>query len=190
MQRQLAALALITGTAWATTPRDVTWTRAAVATLPVFAEDVGAAGKAEQLQQLAELVADSEAPPEWPKREWWAVELLIARHESTMALRIQNGACRAHECDSGKAAGLWQQHEFSWNTAVWSALPGNLPLQVSVANDSLRRAWLTCKGSKVPRVQATISAYAGQQCGAQWKGLDARLDTFTRLMRVKTGDTK
>jgi hypothetical protein len=184
--RYLLALWVLLLTAMAAAaPSHVAWTRRAIAELPLFHEDREAPGKAEQLDEIAGLVADSKPPEGWTRREWASLLLTIARHESQLSLRIQAGNCKPRECDHGKAAGLWQQHEFSWNEAVWEALPGNLPLQVQVAGESLRRAFLTCKGAKVPRVQATMSAYAGQGCAAEWKGLDERLKTFAKLMAVK-----
>lgn len=183
--RLLVALSLILGTAiaQASSPH-CAWVRAAIARLPVCREDIGIESKPAQLDDLAALVADSPAPAGWPKREWAALLLTIARHESTLSLRIQRGECKPHECDGGKAVGLWQQHEFSWNADRWEAMPGNLALQVQVAGEALTRSYLTCKSAKVPRVQSTISAYAGRGCGAEWKGLNERLETFGRLVRV------
>lgn len=182
----LGLLLLVVAAAASAPATHLSWTAAAVARVHHCAEDKGSEGKTEQLTELAATVTDAsfKAPAPWTKREWAAMLLTIGQHESHFSMRIIAGNCKPHECDGGKASGAFQQHENSRNERVWRDLPGNLPLQVSLASDELKRAWLTCKNTNQPRFEATVNAYAGKACNADWPGLRARRDTYERLLRT------
>src|SRR5699024_5202489 len=53
--------------------------------------------------------------------------------------------------------------------------------------------YFTCSRSGVPWLQATLNGYAGRRCSSEWPGLDQRVSTFNRLLRIslprKTGET-
>jgi len=43
--------------------------------------------------------------------------------ESAFASRIHRSECRRHECDNGKAVGIWQTHRLrAWSDETWAAL--------------------------------------------------------------------
>jgi hypothetical protein len=127
-------------------------------------------------RQLAELVT-----AETKSREWIALILTIAHHESALAQRIADGQCKPHECDGGRAWGLWQAHQNKLNAHVWGST--DVAVQLLEARRSLRRAFYLCKRSALDPdwVARTINGYAGRKCDAEWKGLDERLTTFHRV---------
>lgn len=146
-----------------------------------YKEDVGHADLEQHRAQVAEAVwAASQGAP-LPPRDWARLMLTVGFHESGLSMRIAAGNCRKHECDRGRAKGLWQLHANYFNRTEWFRQDGDIGLQAKLASDALKRAWGTCRGSGVEPVRATLSAYAGQGCGKEWKGLSARLATFQRL---------
>jgi hypothetical protein len=155
-----------------------------VSSLPVFHEDVGAAGKADELAALADAVAARSHGAPRPPREWAALELTVGRHESNLSSRIIANDCRKHECDSGRARGFGQVHRNGLNGADWDAAPGNIDVQAKLVDDALRRAFHTCERSGVPWLQGTLNAYAGRRCGDSWPGLGLRMATWSALVRV------
>ena len=164
------------------------WVRAAMDALPCYVEDRDDPDKSAQLDAIAAAVAEvSKDAPRAP-REWAALLLTIGYHESTFSLRIQRGQCKPYECDRGRARSAWQLHKNLFTAPVWEQLHGveNTKVQVRAASDALRRAYFTCGRSGVPWVQATLNAYAGRRCSAEWPGLGQRVATFNRLLRVST----
>lgn len=164
------------------------WVRAAIENLPVFHEDRGDSDKAAQLDAIAAAVADVSRDAPRSPREWAALLLTIGYHESTFSLRIHRGQCKPHECDRGKARSAWQLHKNLYTAPLWDQLHGieHTVVQVRAASDALKRAYFTCGRSGVPWLQATLNAYAGRRCSAEWPGLDQRMSTFNRLSRVST----
>jgi hypothetical protein len=164
------------------------WVRAAMDALPCYVEDREDSAKSAQLDAIAAAVAEvSKDAPRAP-REWAALLLTIGYHESTFSLRIQRGQCKPYECDRGRARSAWQLHKNLFTAPIWDQLHGveNTKVQVRAASDALRRAFFTCSRSGMPWVQATLNAYAGRRCSAEWPGLDQRVATFNRLLRVST----
>lgn len=160
------------------------WCSAAVASLPVFHEDVGADGKQAELDAIAAAVAlRSEGAP-LPPQAWASLILTVWRHESNLSSRIIAGNCKRHECDGGRARGGGQNHRNLHNATDWDQANGNVELQVKMTDDALRRAYWTCARAGVEPVAGTLSSYAGKRCGASWDGLQPRLATFNRLQRV------
>jgi hypothetical protein len=201
VRRYLLALALLLVTAFAQAsppPSHLAWSRAAIGSLPVFHEDREAAGKAAQLDVIAEAVAvHAIAPNGIPRREWAALVLAVGYHESTYSLRIHAGDCRLEkrECDAkrlksgelvARAKSPWQMHENLFTRETWSLLTGieNTPMQVTQASAMLRRGYYTCSRAGVPWQVATINGYAGRRCSAEWRGLGERMATQSRLLRV------
>jgi hypothetical protein len=192
--RYLAALAILLVTALcAATPPHQQWTLAAARGLPVYFEDTAPEleqAKAAQLGEIARAIAEvSKDKAPRPPREWAALLLTIGYRESTFSLRIHRGDCRPKECDGGRARSSWQLHRNAFIAPqVWDKLFGldHTELQVQTADAALRRAYWTCSRSGVPWLQATINAYAGRRCGEDWPGLEERVATWAKLMRVGT----
>jgi hypothetical protein len=182
----LALPLLIASAALAETPHQA-WVRSAVASLPVYHEDTAAPGKSEQLDAIADAVARESLTAPRPPREWAALLLTVARHESGLSSRIIANRCKPRECDRGRARGLGQVHRNSLNGADWDAAPGNVAVQVKLTSDALKRSYRLCSRSGADWRAATLSAYAGQRCSARWAGLETRLVTFERLVRVTGG---
>lgn len=162
------------------------WVRAAMESLPTFVEDRGDPDKAAQLDAIAAAIADASRDAPRAPREWAALLLTIGYHESTFSLRIHRGQCKPHECDRGRARSAWQLHKNLFTAPIWDQLHGieHTTVQVQAASDALKRAYFTCSRSGVPWLQATLNAYAGRRCSAEWPGLDQRVSTFNRLSRV------
>lgn len=171
------------------------WVRAAVESLPCFVEDRGDPEKEAQLDQIAAAIAEVSRDAPRSPREWAALLLTIGYHESTFSLRIHRGQCKPHECDRGRARSAWQLHKNTFTAPVWDQLHGieNTRVQVQAASDALKRAYFTCNRSGVPWLQATLNAYAGRRCSAEWPGLGQRVATYQHLVRVasprKAGET-
>jgi hypothetical protein len=119
-------------------------------------------------------------------RDWAALLLTIAHHESALSARIAANDCnvKKRECDGGRAFGLYQAHKNKLNESVWGS--SDIRVQTLEAARGLRSAFYTCNGKQPLRVDwvaRTINAYAGRRCDAQWPGLDKRLATFNRVVR-------
>lgn len=180
--RYLAALCLLLVTAAASADSHGEWCRRALGALPTYHEDRGVDGKAEQLDQIASAVAGVSRGKPLPPREWSALIFAVGLHESGFSMRIVANNCKPHECDRGRARGFGQNHSNSRNRSDWRDAPGNVELQAKLVSDALTSAYWTCKRSGVEPVRGTLSAYAGQRCGAEWRGLDARMATLGRLV--------
>jgi hypothetical protein len=141
-------------------------------------------------QQLATAIA---AVPKI-SREWAALILTVAAHESALSARIARGEYRDFEGDSfrnreGKvqhrAWGLWQAHRNKLNDGAWGS--PDIAVQTEEAARALRRAFYTCNGGGHPHadwVRSTLSSYSGRRCDADWPGLDRRLATYQRVLRA------
>jgi hypothetical protein len=187
----LVAFALLLVTAFASAASSHRqWVSAAASSLPVYFEDKAPeleSAKASQLASVAAIVAEvSQSKAPRPPQEWAALLLTVGYHESTFSLRIHRGECRPRECDAGRARSAWQLHRNLYTAPVWDQLFGleHTEAQVRAADGMLRRAYHTCSRSGVPWLQATLSAFAGKRCGADWNGLAPRVATWSRLVRV------
>ncbi len=141
------------------------------------------ASKREETVDAREL---AEAVTSVPKvtREWAALILTIAAHESNLRARIAANDCREKECDGGRAFGLYQAHKNLHNAAIWGS--SDIRVQTLEAARGLRSGFYTCNGRRklpVDWVARTINGYAGRRCDAEWKGLSDRLVTFNRVVR-------
>ena len=166
------------------------WTRAAVSALPVHHEDRELETKRSQLDEVAEAVAIHSIDAPRPPREWASLMLAIAQAESGLSARIIDHKCKPRECDRGRAKGLGQIWKNALNREDWAVADGNIPLQVKMLDDSLRRAFATCARSGVPWVQATLNGYKGVLCSSEWPGLAPRIATFQRLVAVSVTKEK
>lgn len=117
-------------------------------------------------------------------REWAALILTIAAHESALSARIAANDCAKHECDGGRAFGLYQAHKNLHNADVWGST--DIRVQTLEAARGLRAGFYVCNGRRklpVDWVARTINGYAGKHCDATWPGLEQRLATFNRIVR-------
>jgi hypothetical protein len=129
-------------------------------------------------RELAEAIASI------PKvtRDWAALVLTVAAHESALSARIARGECKPRECDGGRAWGLYQSHKHDANAAVWGS--PDIAVQTLEAARMLRAVFLMCNGhhSLDPDwIARTLSAYGGRRCDAIWPGLAERLATYKRI---------
>jgi hypothetical protein len=141
-------------------------------------------------RELAEAIA---AVPKI-NREWAALILTVAAHESALSARIARGEYRDFEGDSfrnrdGKlqhrAWGLWQAHRNRLNDAAWGS--PDIGVQTQEAARALRRAFYTCNGGSHPHtdwVRSTLTSYSGRNCDAVWPGLDKRVATYQRILHA------
>lgn len=116
-------------------------------------------------------------------REWAALLLTLAIHESGMSARIGAGACKPNspECDHGLAWGLWQLHKTTHNAYAWGT--GDLNAQANEASHLARQYFYMCKGSGVPFPLSTIRAFAtGRGCIEPLKDEAARVATYNRIL--------
>jgi hypothetical protein len=187
MKRYLFALAILLLAAVvsaAPSQRHREWCRAAVASLPVFHEDVGAEGKQAELDAIAEAVALRSVGAPLPPQAWGSLILTVWRHESNLSSRIIAGNCKPKECDAGRARGGGQNHRNGNNAADWDVANGNVAIQVKMTDDALRGAYYACARSGVEPVAGALNSYAGKRCSSDWSGLQPRLATFNKLQRV------
>jgi len=125
-------------------------------------------------------------------REWAALILTVAGHESALSARIARGEYKDYEGDSfrnreGKlqhrAWGLWQAHRNRLNDTVWGST--DVSVQTAEAARALRRAFYQCNGGGRPHadwVRSTLNAYSGRRCDATWPGLTKRLQTYQHVL--------
>jgi hypothetical protein len=155
---------------------------------PTLAERIEAvvpslASQKEETVDARELATSVAAVPK-VTREWAALILTVGAHESALRARIAANDCRPHECDGGRAFGLYQGHKNKFNETVWGS--SDVRVQTLEAARALRSGFYTCNGRrKLPAdwVARTINGYAGKRCDAQWDGLTKRLATFNRVVR-------
>jgi len=127
-------------------------------------------------------------------REWAALILTVAAHESALSARIARGEYKDYEGDSfrnreGKvqhrAWGLWQAHRNRLNDAAWGS--PDIAVQTEEAARALRRAFYTCNGggrSHSDWVRTTLNSYSGRRCDATWPGLEKRLKTYQHVLHA------
>ena len=127
-------------------------------------------------------------------REWAALILTVAGHESALSARIARGEYKDYEGDSfrnreGKvqhrAWGLWQAHRNRLNDSVWGS--PDINVQTEEAARALRRAFYQCNGGGRPHtdwVRSTLNSYSGRRCDASWPGLEKRLSTYQQVLHA------
>ena len=139
--------------------------------------------KSDEPVEPSELAAAITAVPKI-NREWAALLLTIAHHESALSARIAANDCKPKECDGGRAFGLYQAHKNKLNADIWGS--NDIRIQTLEAARALRSAFYQCNGRQQLRpdwVARTINGYAGRRCDAAWPGLEKRLVTFNRVVR-------
>lgn len=164
------------------------WVLGRAMALPVYYEDnppAGIAGKTtekvRQLEAISSEIARVSLKAPLPPRRWAALLLTTGYHESAFSLRIMNGSCRKHECDSGRARGVFQGHRLSSMTEeTWSRMvgTGNARTQVEQADMMLRRHVGTCPGIGEVGI---FYGYMGRRCGSKDAQVEARMATLRSL---------
>lgn len=199
ISRCLLALAVLLFTGLATAaPTHQDWVRVRLARLPQTTEDRASVSRSAELDQLAAAIAAVSHDAPRPPQEWSALMLAIGSHESNFSGRLLRGECRLdkHECDAAKAKdGTWfarargwgQVHRNDRNADLWDAAERDVVAQTKLVDQRLRSAYWTCARSGVPWVRATLNAYLGVRCGADWPGLSKREATFQHLVGGKAG---
>ncbi len=183
MLRVLYALPLlISAAALAQPTAHEAWVRARLASLPRFHEDRSADGQDQHLAELARAIADESRGKPLPPQQWSALILTVGQHESGFSMRIVANKCKSTECDRGKARGFGQVHANALNRDDWERAAGDVRVQAKLTSDALKRAYLNCRNAGGDVVRSTLSSYAGQRCGANWAGLDARMKMFGAIV--------
>ena len=114
-------------------------------------------------------------------REWAAFLLTLAVHESGLAERIRVGDCRPHECDGGRAWGLWQNWRSQQNDAVWGS--PDLAVQAKAAAHLGTQMFNMCRSAGVPFPLGTFRALGGRGCKHPLPGEDKRVATYQRILK-------
>lgn len=162
-----------TCTAHGSTPDRV---HAAISSLPLFHEDRGAPGKAEQLKAIGDAVARHSKDPRVQ-----AFVIAWGWHESGFSLNIGAGRCRPLQCDRGRARGPFQEHRIGRPLAEWERLHGleNIDFQIASATRRARGMLGMC-GS----VEGALRAMTGRGCSAALPGVEKRVATY-QLVRAR-----
>lgn len=131
---------------------------------------------------------DPECAPTWPGSQAELAALLISTgwHESAFARHVHAGACRAHECDNGRARSPWQLHASGMvPVAEWRAMAGSSADATYTAAVAAARV-LASGRARCRSVSGALAAYAtGGRCS--WSGTRARLRTAQRVQPRLTG---
>lgn len=109
-----------------------------------------------------------------------AMLLAIAIRESALRIRIAEGNCLPHECDGGRAWGLWQVHKNAFNGQVWGS--PLVTMQAESAARILRSQWHRCDG--YPGVNPIIGrfrAYGGRGCEQALRDEGVRLALYQEI---------
>lgn len=198
VRHALVALALLITTAALGSPTHAMWVRVALGRLPQTPDDRASETRPAELDQLATAIADVSRNAPRPPQEWAALMLAVGSNETNFSGRLLRGECRLEkrECDAAKgrdgklfarARGWGQTHRNTMNAELWDAAETDVVAQTRLVDAGLRSAFATCARSGVPWVAATLSAYSGRRCGAEWSGLQQRLRTYARVLGAKAG---
>lgn len=198
IRRTLFALPLLVATAVASAeapPQHVARVRAVLERLPKTPEDRVSESRPTELDQLAHSIARVSVKAPRSPVEWSSLLAAVGSNETNFAGRLLRGECRLEkrECDAAKgkdgkwyarARGWGQTHRNEKNAELWDAAETDIDAQTRLVDRQLRIAFHTCSRSGVPWVRATLNAYFGVRCGADWPGLEKREATFAAAMAV------
>lgn len=126
-------------------------------------------------RELAEAIGSVTTSPQWA-----AFLLTTARHEAALSARIARGECLKHECDGGRAWGLFQNWKSAANADVWGS--PDIRVQVKAASHLSRQYYNMCRGSGVPFPLSTFRALGGHGCTLPLKGEEQRMRTYQRVL--------
>lgn len=172
------------------------WVFAVLLSLPISKHDrsVDAEEKHAQTKVIAAAIAEAAEGARWagPRKELAALMIVTAHFESGFALHIHAGNCRPHECDGGRARGLWQQQARSASSLeAWERLAGLDAESTRFAAREAARALVRARGQcrSYEReggdwASMAISAYAGRGCLRGFRGHPARVATLKRVLAL------
>jgi hypothetical protein len=169
--------------------------RLALDRIPKTPEDRASETRPLELDALATSIAAVSVKAPRSAVEWSSLLVAVGSHETNFAGRLLRGECRLErrECDATKgkdgklyarARGWGQTHRNEKNADLWDIAETDIVAQTKLVDRQLRIAYWTCARSGVPWVRATLNAYFGVRCGADWPGLGKREATFNLVMRV------
>lgn len=168
----------------------------ALLALPISKHDlkVDPTVKRAQIETIANAIDVASRHPKWPgtRLELAAMLIIVARFESALALRIHAGKCEPHECDKGRARGLWQQQASSTSSReAWQRLGGldeqSTTFAAREAARALVRARWMCRSLEQGGgdwIGMTFTAYAGRGCNGWFSGRNVRVSAFRRLLAL------
>jgi hypothetical protein len=150
----------------------------AIGLLPVFHEDVGVPGKAEQLSAVAAAVSKVARSPEEA-----AFLLAWADAESHFSLRVSRGECRRWECDRGRARGPWQNHRNGLSAADWDRMHGveNIDFQAERAAKHARWSLRECRMKGDAQIRSAFALLGGKSCSGTLPDIEQRLAAYRRV---------
>lgn len=104
----------------------------------------------------------------------------IAVNESHLSARIARGDCllKKHECDDGRAWGLWQVHKLDGNAAEWGS--PDVAVQARAAFRLMLSQRRRC--AKFEQPIATFRAYTGRGCDQPFPRDQERVDVYNRVI--------
>jgi hypothetical protein len=192
--RALAALPLlVAAAAVAAPPQHLTWTRAALARVPVSKHDrteERAALHAANLDAFAAEIARVSEKAPLPPRQWASLLGAVGSIETNFDTEIVAGRCPPWACDRGRAKGAFQNQNVGPVADLWPTADGNIKAQVDMADRMLRRTWRGCEAQGVPFPAGAFRAYAGRSCSWPVHREQERVAAYVRLLAtpsVKAG---
>lgn len=116
-----------------------------------------------------------------------AVLVVQARRESALRHDVQVGQCRPHECDGGRAKGLWQLHHAPWRETVeqWQSYAGEEQTGVEAA--AWRTITLWAGGAHDGKLACGFARLAGWAVCWSDYGSDRAYETLRVAARLRAG---
>jgi len=189
VKKALTGLVLLVTTAAlaseATPPIQVSRVRAALDRIPVSKHDKTperAEQHAANLEAFAQEIARVSERAPLPPRQWAALLVAIGGAESHYDTEVTAGRCLPAMCDHGKARSAFQVHRLRFVEELWDNAPGNIAVQVDLADKVLRKTWGTCLPQGVAMPQAAFRGFAGVSCSWPMRGEALRVGYYNRAM--------
>lgn len=121
------------------------------------------------------------------RAECAATLIVLGQIESGFAYHVHKNECKPHECDKGKAIGLWQTHKINaWNDEQWNSMKGD-SLEATTAT-ALYTAKLIAGGvGQCGTLAGSISRYNnGRRCDAYlFESTAKRAQQIASNIRIK-----
>lgn len=195
MKRYLVALALLLVTALAagsTGQAHEDWCRAALTRLPVSKHDrtpERAIVHQRNRDLFAVEIAKVSARAPLPPQQWASLLGAQGGIESNFDTEVVAGRCLNHQCDPKKvrgevlfqSVGAFQQQNVAYVRDIWPTAAGNIPVQVEMADRTLRRSLSRCQ--RFAQFPAHVfRAYSGGSCSWPVAREAERVATYLRLV--------
>ena len=107
--------------------------------------------------------------------------------ESGLAEHVMSGECKPHECDRGKAIGIWQIHRApNWSNEQWEAMQGDSV--DALTEQALRAARLIAGGvGQCGSLAGALSRYNnGRRCEAyKFEAVASRIQALAIKIRIR-----